>query len=121
MHFLESMLQHGTIVFFEHIRTNMDSAICVDAEDVSIEGCVMDPTECQAVGNLREAAFFSIGNNVCGVQKLPMAKGAHTAATLISSDNKFAKSSLVQADLHGPHRVSALNLKLGRECFRNGS
>jgi hypothetical protein len=104
-------------VLFEHITTNMDLMIGVHAEDVRIERCVVNSTEGQSVRNLGKAPLLPIGKNVRGVQELPMTKGAHAATTFISSHNKLAESSLVQANFDGPHRVRSLNLELGRSGF----
>ena len=97
----------------------MDFMIGVHAEDVRIERCVVNPTEGQSVRDLGKAAFLPIGNNVRGVQELPMAKGADAATTLVSPHNELAESSLVQSNFDGPHRVRALNLELGRRRFRD--
>ena len=43
---------------------HVDAAVGVDAEEVTVVGGVVEPAQCQAVADLRDAGFLGVGDNV---------------------------------------------------------
>jgi hypothetical protein len=117
VHFLQTVFKHGAVMLVENVSSNMDSPVCIDAEDVAVEGRVVNPTKREPVGDLRESALILVRNDMRSIQERPMTEPAHTAMTVVSSDDQLAKSPLVQSRFHCAHGVSPLDLELRRGGF----
>jgi hypothetical protein len=82
-------------VLGEHVIADVNSVVRINAEYVGIERRVVDAAQGQAVGNLGEAALLPIGNDMRGVEQLPMAESADTATAIVRAYNQLTESSLV--------------------------
>lgn len=117
VHFLQTMLQHRSIYFFEYVLPNVDPAIGVNPQDIAIKRRVMNPAKGEPVGDFGETELVLVWHNVGGVEELLVPKTADAATAVISSYYELAKSSLVEARFHRSHCVRPLDFELKRRRF----
>ena len=77
---LQTMLEHRPIDFFQDIDAHDDLEVGRDADQVAVEGGVVELAERQAVGNDRLSQGMAVREDVSGFQQLVMAEPADGAA-----------------------------------------
>ena len=88
----------------QQVHAHGDLEVGRDADEVAVEGGVMELAEREAVGNHRLAQGMAIREDVGGFQQLVMAEPADGAALLVGAEHALAKAPLVQALAdHGGH------------------
>ena len=93
---LEAMPKHRPVDFFQHVEAHGDLEVGRDADEVAVEGGVVELAERETVGNDRLPQGMAVGEDVGGFQQLIMAEPADGAALLIGAEHALAKTPLVQ-------------------------
>ena len=70
IHVLEPVLQHRAVNLREHVGADRDPVVGRDAEDVGVEGAVVDLAEGEAVRDLGAPALVAVGEYVGGMEQL---------------------------------------------------
>lgn len=96
VHLLKAMEEHGTVLFPEDIRVNLDDVVGTNGEEVAIIGSVVQLAECQAVGDGRFAAL-SVRNDVRRVYQIDVAQIAQRTMFPVRLQDTLAKPLLVKA------------------------
>src|SRR2546428_7122689 len=94
---LEAMLKHRPVDFLHYVEAHGDLEVRRDADEVTVEGGVVELAERETVGNDRLAQGMAVREDVSGFQQLVMAEPADGAALLVSAEHALAKAPLVQA------------------------
>ena len=94
---LETMLKHRPVDFLQHVEAHGDLEVGRDADEVAVEGRVVELAEREAVGNDRLPQRMAVREDVSGFQQLVMAEPADGAALLVGAEHALAKAPLVQA------------------------
>jgi len=94
---LQAMLEHRAVDLLQDVEAHSDLEVGRDADEVAVEGGVMELAEREAVGNDRLPQGMAVGEDVGGFQQLVMADSADGAALLIGAEHALAKAPLVQA------------------------
>src|SRR2546426_4249282 len=94
---LEAMLKHRPVDFVQHVEAHGDLEVGRDADEVAVEGGVVELAEREAVGNARLPQGMAVREDVSGFQQLVMAEPADGAALLVGAEHALAKAPLVQA------------------------
>ena len=68
MAFLQSVAEHRAILLSEDVTANLDDQIGSYAEDVAVEGCMVDLAQGQTVRHYGLAERIGIRNDVRGVE-----------------------------------------------------
>jgi hypothetical protein len=88
---LQAVLEHGTVFLLQHVDPNLDFQIGPNAENVSIERCVVERAQRQAVRDDRKSVGVAIRKNVRGVEKLLVPEPADRTLIAIGAQNPDAK------------------------------
>lgn len=94
---LQAILQHGTIDFCEDILSHVYRVVWINTNDAMIEGGMMNLAQGKPIGHLRNPCIICIGNDVRGIEQLPVSQVAHGAPLTICMDDHLPESALVQA------------------------
>jgi len=94
MALLQPMLQHWAVVLFEDVLSDFDDQVRADADDIGVEGGVMQFAEGQAVANPWFTFRMAVGENVRGVEEFHMAQSAN-GAVAVSANDAHPKALLV--------------------------
>jgi hypothetical protein len=97
---LEAVLEHRAVSLPEHVSANVHDQVGPDADDVAVEGRVVEGTQGQAVGDLRLAERVAIRQDVRGVEQLGVAQAADGALLAVGADDAQPERVLVQPPLH---------------------
>ncbi len=62
--FLEAVLQHRSIRFFENVESNLDAIVRPDAQDIVVKRGVMKLAKSQTVRHDRKALGVPVGQDV---------------------------------------------------------
>ena len=63
---LQAMLEHRPVDFLQHIEAHGDLEVGRDADEVAVEGGVVELAEREAIGNDRLAQGMAVGEDVGG-------------------------------------------------------
>lgn len=107
MHFLESMLEHRTVLFLQEILVDVHAIVRVDSKEVGVVGRMVDLAHTQSVRNRWYASIVRIGENVGCIQQLRVSESADGAAVLICVENLAPELSLMNPLPDGPFYVFA--------------
>jgi len=77
---LQPPIEHRPIVLAEHVGSNVHAVVRAHAEDVHVVRRVMDLAEGETVGDLGEAAFVAVLEDVRGVEEILVPEPADGAA-----------------------------------------
>src|SRR5439155_4724725 len=88
---------HRPVDFLQHVEAHGDLEIGRDADEVAVEGGVVELAERKSVGNDRLPKGMAVREDVRGFQQLVMAEPADGAALLVGAEHALAKAPLVQA------------------------
>jgi hypothetical protein len=91
---LQAMLEHRPVDFLQHVEAHGDLEVGRDADEVAVEGGVVQLAEREAVGNDRLAQGMAVGEDVGGFQQLVMAEPADGAALLVGAEHALTKAPL---------------------------
>ncbi|HUP00633.1 MAG TPA: hypothetical protein VM737_03810 [Gemmatimonadota bacterium] len=91
------MNQHRAVHLFEDIESNFDSEIRSDAENVTIVGGMMKPTEGDSIWDYRFASGMAIRQDMSGFKKLSMPQTTDRTAFPIGAEHPLAEAALVNA------------------------
>src|ERR1700737_832831 len=96
-----------TIVLPEQPLRYVQSIVRIDANQMSVEGSVMDFRQRNAVRyQWLSEPLVPVGDDVGGVQKQRLGQSRQSAAAVIGGDNGLAERRLVQALLDRPQGVT---------------
>ncbi len=104
---LQTMLEHGTVLFVQHVPSQLDDQVRPNPDDVAIEGRMMQLAEGNPVRNDREPARIGVGDDVGRLEKLRMTQSADGASPLVGFENPLPERPLVQSLLHGGRPVGS--------------
>jgi hypothetical protein len=93
---LEAVLEHRAVDLLEHVEADLDLEVGCDADDVGIEGRVMQLAQREAVGNHWLSQGMAVGQDMGSVQQLVMAEPADGTALTVGTEHTLAKAALVQ-------------------------
>ena len=88
---LQAMLKHRPVDFFQHVEAHGDLEVGRDADEIAVQGGVVELAEREAVGNDRLAQGMAVREDVSGFQQLVMAESADGAALLVGAEHALAK------------------------------
>jgi hypothetical protein len=74
MNTLETMQQHGPVVFIKYVPSNLDDSSGRDADHVAVECGVMQLAQGKTVGHQGHSAEVCVRNDMCSIQQLTMAQ-----------------------------------------------
>jgi hypothetical protein len=111
---LQSMDQHRTVGFFEHVMTHLDLVVGSNRHQVGVEGRVVKGAQRDSVRHRRRAKRFTITDDVGGLEKLVVPETADGAVTLIRLKYPLSKLLLVQSLLDGSRDVAPTNVSFHR-------
>ena len=109
------MKEHRTVDFAKDVFPNLNDEIGPDADDVVVEGRVMQLAQGKAVGDYRIASRLSIRDDVCSVKQFFVTKLAKRACAAIRSEDSFTKACLMKTLLHEVERIRPSCVFLERE------
>ena len=90
------MLEHGAILFIKKILADFDDEIRTDAEQVSIEGRVVQTAQGDPVREDRLPFWMAVGDDVSSLQEFLVAKTADCTLLAISSEDPTSELLLMQ-------------------------
>ena len=102
---LEAVNQHRAVGVVENVLTNFDDAVGSDADQVLVEGRVMEPAQSNAVRHGRLAERVGVGQDVRGLDQLHALETTDRAVMLVGADYPFAECCLMKALSKEPRRV----------------
>ncbi len=85
----------------QDVRSNLEDIVRTKAEELPIEGAMMESTECKPVTHDWLPFRVGIRDNVRRVKQLFMTQAAEGALPLIGLEHPLAESPLVHADPNG--------------------
>lgn len=121
MALLEAVTEHRTVLLGEDVTANLNDKIGSYAEDVAVEGGVVDLAQRQAVGHYGLAERIGVRNDVGGVEQLAFAQAANGASGAVGSDDSVTEAGLVEAlsdllgDVGAPGLVDDEQAEVGPE------
>ena len=80
MAFLKTVLEHGSVLFFQHVFADFNDKIRANAEDVCVKSSVVDFAEREPVGDPRLALGMPVRQYVRGVEKERVSQSADCTA-----------------------------------------
>ena len=89
---------------------HVDAAVCVDAEEVTVIGGVVEPAQGQTIADLRDSRFPGVGDDVRGFQELRVRKIADCARDLVGTEYVLPEVVLVDSLLRPSGNVLLLDL-----------
>lgn len=87
MHLLKSMQKHWAIPFFEDVSAHFDDEIRPHADQLLIEGSVMELAERERVGDFRFSRWIRVRNDMRRVEEFSVPQAAQRTALSIRSKN----------------------------------
>ena len=91
VHLLKAPRQHRTVLFAQDILSDVHSIVRVHTEDVYVVRCMVDLAKREPVGNLGQATFVSVLENMRCVEEWLLAELTDGATLAIRSDHKVAE------------------------------
>jgi hypothetical protein len=76
---LQSVQEHGAVLFVEDIAPDLDHQVGPDTDDVIVEGRVVQLAKGEAIADSRLAERIGIAHDVCGIKELSVPQPAHRA------------------------------------------
>lgn len=104
------MLEHRPVVFLQYVAADLYDAIPLNADEVAVEGTVMDLAQGKTIGDKRLTPFDAVRDDVRSVQQLAMAQPAERALLVVGMQDPLAKVTLVHPHLDGGGDVFAARL-----------
>src|SRR5882724_9396737 len=98
MALLQPMLQHWAVVLFEDVLSDFDDQVRTNADNIGVEGGVMQLAEGQAVADPGFTFRMAVGEDVRGVEKLHVAQSAN-GAVAVSANDAHPKALLMKSAL----------------------
>src|SRR5688500_11854355 len=107
------MHEHRAVDFLENVGSHFDLQVRCHAENVRVEGGMVEFAKRQAIRHDRLAPWMPVWENVGCIQKLLMAQSADSAAPSIRSYNTHAKPLLMHTPLDDRCDVAASSIDEG--------
>src|SRR5579859_4201012 len=118
------MKEHRTVDLAKDVFPNLNDETGSDADDVVVEGRVVQLAQGKAVGDYRIASRLSIRDDVCSVKQFFVTKLAKRARAAIRNEDSFTKACLMKALPHEVERIRPpcvfLERELRKECVVAG-
>ena len=111
------MFEHRTVDLFEDIAANLDDEVGADAEDETVERCMVKLAQGEPVRNYRLAPRMAVGQNMCGFEQFAVAEPADRTGVAVRAQDPLAKRFLMQAPHSQSGDVAAAGF--GDLCPRN--
>jgi hypothetical protein len=102
---LKGVDERGTVGFGEDVVTDLNHIVRAEAEEVAIEGRMMERAEGDSVSDEWLPSRVRVGNDMRRVEKFLVTQAAERALTLVRLEYPFAKSSLMESEAHHGSRV----------------
>jgi len=93
-------------VLSQDVRSNLEHVVRTKAEELPIEGAVMESAEREPVADEWLSSRLGIGDDVRRVKQLFMTQAAEGALSLIGLEHPLAESPLMQTDPNDPGDVA---------------
>jgi hypothetical protein len=93
---LDRVHQRWTVALLKDVWSNLDHVVRTKAEELPVEGAVMQGAEREAVADEWLSSGLGIGNDVGRVEQLLMTEAAEGALPLIGLKHPLTKGPLVQ-------------------------
>ena len=94
---LETVPKHRTVDFIKNVLAHLDDQIRTDADDVAVEGSVVQLAQCQPIRDHRFAPHMGIRENVGGIEQLHVVEAAHCAGLPIGTEHAVAEGELMNS------------------------
>ena len=95
---LDPASEHPAVDLLEHVLPDVEGEVRTDAEDLVVEGGVVDLARGEAVRNDGLSVRLAVGDDVRGVQELSVL-GADRALAVVGEQHLGAEDALMQAGL----------------------
>jgi hypothetical protein len=106
----QAMLQHGSVALVAQGGAQVDAAVGIDADEVGVEGGVVELAQRQAVVGRGDALFFAVADDVGGVEQLAVAQATDGTALFVGHEHAITKLVLVQAGPGAAHGIAAVEV-----------
>ena len=117
---LQALLEQGPIVQHQQPLGHVDPAVGVDADQVVVEGGVVDLGEGDSVCDHRlSEQLVGVGHDVGGIEEVVVRQVADRAPVVVGGEHAVPEGCLVQPLLDQAERVAALGRVGG--CRRSSS
>ncbi len=125
-HALEAVFEKRAVMHLKQTFREVDNAISINADEVGIEGRVVDFGEREAVGHDGLAQFLVwIGYDMRRVEQARLWQAGDCASALVGVDDGFAKLRLMKTLFDQPHGIAPVlavcresRLVGGAQCWR---
>lgn len=111
---LQTVDQHRPVDLVEDIAPHLHHVVGAHAQDVAVEGGVVQLAERQSVRDDRLPERVRVGQDVRGVQEFAVTQTAHGARLPVGGQDTLPEADLVQALLNQPGDVTAPRIVLQR-------
>ena len=91
------MEKHRTVDLLENVLSDLDDAVWPDAEDMTIEGGVVDLAPREPVRSDGLPTWMPVWQNVRRVEQLGMGEAAHCTSILVRDEHPLRKGTLMHA------------------------
>ncbi len=102
--------QHGTVLVVEQSPRYVDTEVGIDADEVLVEGAVVDRAETEPVADDGVAGLLGVGDDVGCVEQADLLQPADGAAVAVGGQHRTAELRLVDPLLDLSDDVTALDL-----------
>jgi hypothetical protein len=113
VHFLETVSQHRSVDLVENVLAHLDDVVGPQADDLVVEGGVMDLAQREAVGDHR-CTTERVGDDVGRIQEFDVLQLTHRAGVPVRAQHVDAERRLVEALLGEAAVVAPLGHRDGR-------
>ena len=103
---LESVQQHGTVLFIQDISPNLDDKVRTNANKHPVKGGVMQLAESESVSDLRNSFRLTVRHNMRRIQELPMPQATQGALLSIRGQYPLTKGLLMESSFELSCHVS---------------
>lgn len=124
MEILQAVAQHQTVDFVEDVVPDLHDEVVADAEDVAIEGGVMELAHGQTIRDDRLSSGVAVGKDVRGVEQLGMPQAAKCARVAVRPQHALAELQLMKpltgqpGDVRPARGVHDVDLEVGPDQLR---
>lgn len=112
MKLLYPVLEHWSIILFEHIFSDFDDKIWAHPKNGTVKGCMMKFTERDPVVYNWSTLSLCIRNDVSRIKKFLMLQSAQGALCPVYMDNLLPKTSLMKTCLNQRGNISPSGFSL---------
>ena len=104
---LDAVHEGRSVFLVQQVVANLDDVVGSDADEVTVEGRVVQLAQRQPVPDGRFASGFGVGHDVRGVEEFGVPEAAEGALSPVRVENPLAETSLMEAMPYGSGDVLA--------------